>query len=121
MQRLGEPHVRSFNYFINKGLSQIVDDLIPVEFVLNDQRIKLTVTNYSLSNPQVPLGTIAVKSTFVFPTECRQRGATYKGKLYVDVDWFIDDVRQQPFQKDLGDIPIMVKVKHILYICRNCY
>lgn len=110
LQQLGEPHIRSFNYLVDKGLSQIIEDLIPVEFLLNDKRIKLQISNYTFVNPQVPLNTIGVRNTLIFPTECRQRAATYKGKLYVDVDWSIDGVPQQFLQKDLGDIPIMVKV-----------
>lgn len=97
---------------INTGLSQAIENLVPVEFALNDSRIKITITNYTFTRPEVPLGTIGVRNQSIYPTECRQRFATYKGKLYVEVNWYIDGVQQQTFQKDMGNIPIMVKVRH---------
>lgn len=113
LQKLGDPHVKSFNYMIHKGLSQAIGNLIPVEFILNEKRIKITITNYTFSRPEVPMGTIGVKNNFVYPSECRQRAGTYKGKLYIDVAWYIDGMQQQSFQKDLGDIPVMIKVRKI--------
>ncbi|KAJ8978610.1 hypothetical protein NQ317_010068 [Molorchus minor] len=109
LQTLGEPHVTSFDYMIEKGLSQAIDNLTPVEFLLNEKRIKLTISNCSLVSPEVPLGTIGISSNHVYPTECRQRAATYKGKFYVEVNWYVDDQQQQSFQKDLGEMPIMIK------------
>ncbi|KAJ8953552.1 hypothetical protein NQ318_002972 [Aromia moschata] len=87
LQRLGEHHITSFNYMIRKGLSQAIDNLNPVEFVLSERRIKLKISNYTFNSPEVPFGTIGVRNNLIYPTECRQRAATYKGKLYVDVDW----------------------------------
>ncbi|CAH1963354.1 unnamed protein product [Acanthoscelides obtectus] len=109
LQILGEPHVKSFNYMLEEGLAAAVEDLNPVEFMLNERKVKLMISNYTIANPCLPFGTICVKDTNIYPSECRQRAATYKGKLFVDVDWYIDDVQQHSFQKDLGDIPIMLK------------
>lgn len=109
--------MQSFNYMIHKGLSQAIENLIPVEFALNDNRVKIMITNYTFCRPEVPLGTIGVRNTSIYPSECRQRAASYKGKLYVDVDWYINGMQQQSFQKDLGDIPVMIKVFfHIYFI-----
>lgn len=99
---------------VHKGLSQAIQNLIPVEFTLNDNRIRIIITNYTLCRPEVPLGTIGVKNNCIYPSECRQRCASYRGKFYVDVNWYINGIQQQPFQKDLGEIPIMVKVKNQL-------
>lgn len=110
LQKLGDPHVKSFNYLIHKGLAQAIENLIPVEFSLNENHIKITITNYTLCRPEVPFGTIGVRNNYVYPSECRQRAASYKGKLFVDVNWYIDGIQQQSFQKDLGDIPVMIKV-----------
>lgn len=110
--------MQSFNYMVHKGLSQAIENLIPVEFALNDNRVKIVITNYTFCRPEVPLGTIGVRNTSIYPSECRQRAASYKGKLYVDVDWYINGMQQQSFQKDLGEIPVMIKVffSHILYL-----
>lgn len=107
---------------VHKGLSQAIENLIPVEFARGENRIKITITNYTFSRPEVPLGTIGVRNNSIYPSECRQRAASYKGRLYVDVDWYIDGIQQQPFQKDLGDIPVMIKViqsQDTVVICFN--
>lgn len=95
---------------VDTGLSQAIKNLNPVEFTLNDRKIKLTITNHSFSCPEVPFGTIGVKNVQIYPTECRQRASTYKGKFFIEVDWYIDGVHQHSFQKDMGDVPIMIKV-----------
>lgn len=92
-------------------MDQAIDNLNPVEFILNEKRIKLIITGYTFNSPEVPFGTIAVARNVIYPTECRQRAASYKGKFVVQVDWFVDGQQQQSFQKDLGDIPVMIKVK----------
>lgn len=95
---------------VNKGLSKAIQNLNPVEFLLNDRKVKLAITGFSLGRPEVPYGTIGVSNNLIYPTECRQRNATYSAKFLIEVEWYIDGQIQQPFTKDLGNIPIMVKV-----------
>lgn len=96
---------------VDKGLNEAIQNLVPVEFLVNNRQIKLTITGFSLAQPQVPFGTIGVRNTLIYPTECRQRKSTYSGKFLVNVEWYIDGQIQQPFTKDLGNIPIMIRVK----------
>ncbi|KAF7272577.1 hypothetical protein GWI33_014650 [Rhynchophorus ferrugineus] len=86
LMKLGEPHIASFNYMVNEGLTKAIQNLSPVEFVVNERRVKFVITG-----------------------ECRQRNATYSGKFLIDVEWYVDGQLQQPFTKDLGNIPIMIK------------
>ncbi|XP_064213291.1 DNA-directed RNA polymerase I subunit RPA2 [Tribolium castaneum] len=109
LQQLGHPHVSSFNYMINQGLDQAISDLNPVEFMVNGDKITLEITDASLSCPLVPMGTVGVKSPKVFPSECRQRAATYKGRFIARVNWAINGERQTAFDKDMGQLPIMIK------------
>ncbi|CAG9773900.1 unnamed protein product [Ceutorhynchus assimilis] len=109
LKKLGEPHIAGFNYMIDQGLDKAISNLNPVEFKVNDQQIKLVITRFSLAQPQVPYGTVGVRNNLIYPTECRQRNATYSGKFLIDVEWYIDGQLQQPFTKDLGNIPVMVK------------
>lgn len=96
---------------VNSGLDLAVSDLIPVEFDLPTQdRICLYIESVSIDRPSVPPGTIGVKDLRIFPTECRQTAGTYKGKLTAQVGWKLNGKVQQGFAKDLGEIPIMVKV-----------
>lgn len=112
LQQLGAPHVTSFNYMLNVGLKQALKDIDPIEFKLpvNDTKIKLHFEDIHINNPKLPLGVIGTKSHLIYPSECRQRAATYKGQLRVTLAWSIDDCIQVPIVKDLGDIPIMLKV-----------
>ncbi|XP_030750934.1 DNA-directed RNA polymerase I subunit RPA2 [Sitophilus oryzae] len=109
LQSIGRPHIDSFNYMVNEGLNKAIENIAPVEFMVNDRKIKLVITNFSLAPPQVPYGTIGVKNNLIYPTECRQRNSTYGGKFLIDVDWYINGQLQQPFTRDMGNIPIMIK------------
>ena len=51
------------------------------------------------------------KSVKLYPSECRQRAATYKAKLSVTFKWLIDGQPAGGATKILGQVPIMVKVK----------
>lgn len=113
LQELGAPHISSFNYMLNEGLRKAVEDLNPVEFELGLDVLRFEITNANIDNPYVPSGTVLVKDQRIFPSECRQRAATYKGKLTVEVKWLLNGKEQQSFIKDLGEIPIMIKVKSL--------
>lgn len=110
LQGLGAPHVSSFNYMLKEGLQKAIADLNPVEFEVGSDVLKFQVNYATIDNPMVPPGTVLVKDPKIFPTECRQRAATYKGKLSVEVRWFVNGKEQQSFIKDLGEVPIMLRV-----------
>ncbi|RZC39794.1 DNA-directed RNA polymerase I subunit RPA2, partial [Asbolus verrucosus] len=109
LQQLGLPHVSSFNYMINEGLDKAVEDLNPVEFVLNNDRIKLSIVEAHLNFPLLPMGAVGVKNTRIYPSECRQRASTYKGRFVARVNWSVNGAQQTAFDKDMGELPIMVK------------
>lgn len=113
MQSLGIPHIESFNYILENGLLQGIKNNSPVYLTLpNGDKVVLWLDDVQIYKPTVPSSTIGVKNYKVYPTECRQRGATYKGKITVRLGWSINDKEQEPLEKDLGEIPIMLKVKY---------
>lgn len=116
LQDLGAPHVSSFNYMLSEGLHKAIQDLNPVEFELGNDVLRFEVSYATIESPTVPPGTILVKDQRVFPSECRQKAATYKGRLSAEIRWFINGKEQQSFVKDLGEVPIMVKVGFLLII-----
>lgn len=95
---------------LNEGLDQAVADLYPIEFTINDTKIKLKISEACIGVPQVPVGTIGVKNLKILPTECRQRAYTYKAKMVISLDWWVDGKKQPTIQKDVGEVPIMLKV-----------
>lgn len=111
LQSLGAPHIESFNYMLEDGLEGLKDSP-PVYLVLpNSDKVALWLDDVCIYQPTVPTGAIGVKNYKVYPTECRQRGGTYKGKITVKLGWSINGVQQEILEKDLGEVPIMVKVK----------
>lgn len=111
MQSLGAPHIDSFNYMLEDGLFQSLKDSTPVYLTLpNDDKVVLWLDDVHIYKPTVPSNTIGVKTYKIYPTECRQRGTTYKGKILVRLGWSINGKEQEAFEKDLGEVPIMIKV-----------
>ncbi|KAK9882973.1 hypothetical protein WA026_001189 [Henosepilachna vigintioctopunctata] len=108
LQKLGKPHIDSFNFLTEKGLEKAVSDLEPVEFILNNDKLKFQIVEASISRPWVPYGTLCSTSA-IYPKECRQRAGTYKGKLAIRMAWWVNGKQQESIDKDLGDIPIMIK------------
>ena len=44
LQKLGAPHVESFNYMLREGLQKAVADIMPMEFRLaNDDKASVTI------------------------------------------------------------------------------
>lgn len=98
---------------LDKGLDEAVADLYPVTFTLpNGEVVTISITEAAVNIPMVPPGTIGVKNMKVYPTECRQRAFTYKARMSLNVAWSIDGRTQPSVDKDVGEIPIMVKSKN---------
>lgn len=43
LKTLGEPHVSSFNYMVQEGLQQSIDHLLPAEFKLGENVVKISL------------------------------------------------------------------------------
>ncbi|XP_023247009.1 DNA-directed RNA polymerase I subunit RPA2 isoform X3 [Copidosoma floridanum] len=110
LQVLGKPHVDSFNYMLEEGLSGTIKNLTPVYLTLpSGDKIELKFEHVSISRPAVPSGTIGVSNSKILPTECRQRAVTYKGRINAKIAWSINGRKQETLERCLGEIPIMVK------------
>ncbi|CAG9794694.1 unnamed protein product [Diatraea saccharalis] len=111
LQCLGAPHIDSFNYMVQDGLKAAVADLIPVDFKTpTGERVKIVIEEAAFSKPCVPMDVIGVKNLKVFPTECRQRAATYKGDFRIRLSINIDG-KTIEVDRSLGSLPIMIKSK----------
>lgn len=97
---------------LNKGLKQSINNIDPIEFIIpsNNCQVKLHFEDAHINYSMLPVGTIGAKSQFIYPSECRQRAATYKGKLVVTLAWSVDGKAKVPIDKDMGEIPLMLKV-----------
>lgn len=99
---------------LQDGLPEAIENLIPVHLLLaNGDDVVLSIEDVTIHPPTLPVGTIGVKTQKIYPSECRQRGATYRGKLTAKIGWSINGRQQESILKDLGEIPIMIKVNVI--------
>ena len=109
----GTPHVESFNFMYEQGLSLMVKDLEPLEFSLakSEKRVKLWITDCRLDKPMVTSNTRGYLDPKVWPTESRQRGTSYKGHFTIKCAYSVDNKVATPIEKMIGSIPIMLKSK----------
>jgi DNA-directed RNA polymerase beta subunit len=56
----------------------------------------------------------------VLYVQCRERGVTYSGRLDVRIGWKVNGVEQRVIERNIGHVPIMVKVsQYFNVICRK--
>lgn len=113
--------MESFNYLLEEGLADCAKNIYPVEFEMPDgDRVKLFVESISIAPPQVPITSIGIRTKKIYPSECRQRASTYSGACTVSVGWAVNGAPRAPIDKNMGDIPIMLKVSTV-NIITSCY
>lgn len=95
---------------LREGLADCVANMRPVRFALpNGDRVELAISHLSIEAPVVPHTMVGVQSKKVYPSECRQRAATYKGMALIKLSWSVNGVSMPTIEKELGEIPIMLK------------
>ncbi|XP_033639510.1 DNA-directed RNA polymerase I subunit RPA2-like [Asterias rubens] len=109
LQELTRPHIESFNYFLQEGLALSARQIPPVEFTLGQERVSLAIRDAIIGAPEVSHTNRHAATLRVFPSECRQRGTTYRAKIQASVSWASSSGREGVKDMLLGDIPIMVK------------
>lgn len=110
LKNLGAPHIESFDYMLREGLADCVAHMRPNRFALpNGDRIELRISGLTIEKPAVPHSLISVRNKSVFPSECRQRAATYQGMAVARLDWSVNGIAQPTIDKELGEIPIMLQ------------
>ncbi|XP_049584732.1 DNA-directed RNA polymerase I subunit RPA2 [Syngnathus scovelli] len=110
VQDLVKAHIDSFDQAIGQGLNSVVQAIPPLEFMVKGERISLAFIEATVHPPTVSKGSVC-REMRVFPSECRARRCSYKGKIVADVSWSVDGVPKGIIKQGLGQIPIMVKSK----------
>lgn len=109
---MGAPHIESFNYMVDEGLADCVKNLQPVEFELpSKDRVMLRIENFTVSNPVVPQTVTDARTRRIYPMECRQRNATYRGQCNLRLAWSVNGLPKPSIDKDVGEVPIMLQSK----------
>jgi DNA-directed RNA polymerase I subunit RPA2 len=129
LRTLTEPHVESFNYFLEHGLKAGIQDMEPAEVDLLDPKqnttavnsdsittVQFWMENVSVAKPAKAAPTGKSASNKLLPRECRERGLMYAGALTGTFCYRMVERRNgveipnkvHKLLKTFGDMPIMV-------------
>lgn len=116
------PHIESFNALfpsdgrpglIAHGLADIgtktfLDgtDGIPAA---ERNKLSIRIKGVTLQKSLVPQSNKFAKTREIFPAECRERHATYRGKLTATFEYRINNGDPKEFIREIGQMPIMIK------------
>ncbi|CAN0019079.1 unnamed protein product, partial [Ectocarpus fasciculatus] len=102
------PHIESFDFFLEDGLSEAVKDMPPQVMELGEggPLLKLWVEGVTVGYPGKK--NEEATNAKLTPRECRERGLTYHGALLVDLCYQVGDGDVVRTQKRAGDCPVMV-------------
>jgi len=111
VQNLINNHIQSFDYFIDSGFLEGIDTIQPFRYALpNGQDLEVKCINFKMFKPEVDTGCYS-KTKELYPSECRQSGTSYMGKLNLEFVWHIDGNFMGSFEEHIGLVPVMVKSK----------
>lgn len=129
-----DPHIESFNaLFRDDGRPGLIDhglaEIGTKTFLDGDERLgpagknRLTIRykGVTLQRSQVPPSNKFARNREIFPAECRERHSTYRGKLSATLEYRINGGESREFIRDIGQLPIMVKVNIYIPSARYCW
>jgi len=121
LQLAVDPHIESFNAIFrgsseennrNPGLlAHAIADIGSKVYLDEDgNRLTIRYKSVTLQKSLVPVLNKFAKNREIFPAECRERHVTYRGKLTATFQFQVNDGDPEEFARDMGQLPIMVKV-----------
>ena len=72
--------------------------------------LQIRYKGVTLQRSEVPPSNKFARNRDIYPAECRERHVTYRGRLTATFEYRINDEDPIEFERDLGQVPIMVKV-----------
>jgi DNA-directed RNA polymerase I subunit RPA2 len=121
LQAAVKPHVESFNALwdenlIDAGLKDIGTHTVVDGDLRNPSRatarnkLDLRVTEVLLEKATLPPSNkFALQDRNIYPSECRERHATYRGKLRARLQYRINNGDWRESVRDIGQMPIMLR------------
>ncbi|KAF1829741.1 putative DNA-directed RNA polymerase I subunit beta [Decorospora gaudefroyi] len=116
-----DPHIESFNHILSGQLEHGIKDIGTKIFLDGDpfaapgagekrNRLSLRIQDVFVDKPVLPSSNkVALKNRNIYPSETRERHATYRGKMRARLEWRINNADWQEEVVDLGNIPIMLR------------
>ena len=120
-----DPHINSFNAIFAAGgqLEEGLKDIGTKVFLDGDpyaqpeeigrrNRLSVRIQDVFLDKSVLPPSNkVALKNRNIFPAECRERHATYRGKLRARLEFKVNNGDWREEVCDLGTVPIMLRVR----------
>jgi DNA-directed RNA polymerase I subunit RPA2 len=131
LQSAVAPHIESFNALFHQDggptlLDHALVDIGTKEFfdedgdgssgALGKNKLSIRIKSVSLQKSEIPSTNKFAARTEIYPAECRERHATYRGKLSSVIEYWINDETRHEQIKDLGHLPIMIRVSLYIYL-----
>ncbi|KAL0257808.1 DNA-directed RNA polymerase I subunit RPA2 [Diplodia seriata] len=114
-----EPHIHSFNAIFDKNglLENGLKDIGTKTFLDGDNttvgprnRLSVRVRDIYLEKSILPASNkYALTNRNILPSECRERHATYRGKMRVRLEWRVNNGDWKETVRELGQVPIMLR------------
>jgi len=122
LQLAVNPHIESFNAVFRGSseenhrrpglLAHAISDIGTKVYVDADgNTLTIRYKSVTLQKSWVPDLNKFSKNREILPSECRERHVTYRGRLVATFEYRINDGDREEFTRDLGQVPIMVKVR----------
>jgi DNA-directed RNA polymerase beta subunit len=112
-KRFVDSDIQSFNYFIENGLQEVVEENKEAEPAIiphNIEKFKIRFGRITVGKPEITEADGSKR--LIFPTESRIRKISYYAPIYLEVSTYINDVQRENFLAEIGKIPIMLKSKN---------
>ncbi|KAI9800142.1 MAG: DNA-directed RNA polymerase I subunit RPA2 [Piccolia ochrophora] len=118
LQEAVHPHIESFNALLNANglLDHALRDIGTKQFTDAVQTeegpnvLSVRIAELYVEKAQIPsLNKHSTRNREIFPAECRERHATYRGKFRARVEFKVNDGEWRESIRELGQLPIMLK------------
>ncbi|KAI5308259.1 hypothetical protein KEM55_006156, partial [Ascosphaera atra] len=73
-------------------------------------KLSVRITEVFLEKPMLPASNkFSTKNREIYPSECRERHATYRGKLRARLEYRVNNGEWKESIRELGQVPIMLR------------
>lgn len=109
---LTQPHIDSFDaLFTQSVIENVVANLDTFEIKHEESILKIAVEDVTVLKPFISSKEYVSMDRRLLPKECRDRSASYKGKVIVKYGLMLNSKHIGSIEKSAGYMPIMVKSK----------
>lgn len=90
------------------------DASLPADDQPPRNRLHVRIKDIFIDKPELPASNkFAIKTRNIMPAECRERHATYRGKLRARLQYKVNDGEWSESLRELGQVPILLRVRRL--------